>query len=673
MKKQFLKIAGVKTEQEFYDKYPSEEAFFEAHPNALKQLAGGGEAYPQTATMDNFFSYGVPVPPTYYAHGGAFPMAQSEEQFFSPFYGNVPNPYNKAMGGSSESYRQAMSFPYGNTGRSTHFMMQDGGYMADEPELPKMGVNGKLLEFVGTVKNTAANKLNSNLKMYGKVKNPEQYEFEKAYGGTIKQYQSQTTAAVPEFDLSKATVSPAPPMDPKKAYEFYTQSSPAANQFSDASVVYNDANSDRGTVTNNYYYGPGTQQPGNQQLPPEYYNDIDYLQRGRMRPRSDFDIKGKGMFGKYRSTGWLKDEYGVDRLHQMGMTHMEEKNPRWFQLLKRPTKTYYFGDQGNSGGTNQQDMGNNANQTNFQNTPTPQNNQQPAPPNQGDQSQDKKKGFFGKLFNKENNPNNITPQPGTMTNVVPNQQVQGPDMVSQRTNQMWNRDFTPKRNQRIQNRLGRIDAKLDKLQAFDAWQDKQTGEAGDLSGRMGRQQKRLERRRDRLENRMTRKEFGGELDDYQSKKTTGTVKTPKGQELPLNDHRFNERTTFKPSMTVEEYLRSQQVNAQPVPVPALIPFVASPSLSNNKASFYDPGLDMFGGIEYIMPDSINFDSTNTDHRAAMMKAILNGATDDTYDELLPSMKNKKHGGSYNAGDVVDMTPEELQRFIAMGGQVEFLD
>jgi hypothetical protein len=31
------------------------------------------------------------------------------------------------------------------------------------------------------------------------------------------------------------------------------------------------------------------------------------------------------------------------------------------------------------------------------------------------------------------------------------------------------------------------------------------------------------------------------------------------------------------------------------------------------------------------------------------------------------------GGSYNAGDVVDMTPEELQRFIAMGGQVEFLD
>ena len=37
---------------------------------------------------------------------------------------------------------------------------------------------------------------------------------------------------------------------------------------------------------------------------------------------------------------------------------------------------------------------------------------------------------------------------------------------------------------------------------------------------------------------------------------------------------------------------------------------------------------------------------------------------------------RKMGGSsgnYNAGDVVDMTPEEIQRFIQMGGQVEFLD
>lgn len=44
MKDQFLKIAGVKTQKEFYNKYPSEEAFFRAHPEAqhLKTMARGG-------------------------------------------------------------------------------------------------------------------------------------------------------------------------------------------------------------------------------------------------------------------------------------------------------------------------------------------------------------------------------------------------------------------------------------------------------------------------------------------------------------------------------------------------------------------------------------------------------------------------------------------------------
>ena len=117
----------------------------------------------------------------------------------------------------------------------------------------------------------------------------------------------------------------------------------------------------------------------------------------------------------------------------------------------------------------------------------------------------------------------------------------------------------------------------------------------------------------------------------------------------------------------------QQIGNQPVGGTTIMPFVVPPSSSNSKPSFYTPGADMFDGVEYITPDPINFDSTNTQHRAAMMKAILEGATDDAYDDLLPGMKNKKYGGSYNTGDVVDMTPEELQRFIEMGGQVEFLD
>ncbi len=38
----FLKIAGVKTEQAFYKKYPSEQAFFEAHPEAAHLAQAGG-------------------------------------------------------------------------------------------------------------------------------------------------------------------------------------------------------------------------------------------------------------------------------------------------------------------------------------------------------------------------------------------------------------------------------------------------------------------------------------------------------------------------------------------------------------------------------------------------------------------------------------------------------
>jgi hypothetical protein len=38
MKAKFLKIAGVKNEEQFYKKYPTEAAFFKAHPDAKKQI-----------------------------------------------------------------------------------------------------------------------------------------------------------------------------------------------------------------------------------------------------------------------------------------------------------------------------------------------------------------------------------------------------------------------------------------------------------------------------------------------------------------------------------------------------------------------------------------------------------------------------------------------------------
>jgi len=42
MKDKFLKMAGVKSEKEFYNMFPTEEAFFKANPSALKMMQTGG-------------------------------------------------------------------------------------------------------------------------------------------------------------------------------------------------------------------------------------------------------------------------------------------------------------------------------------------------------------------------------------------------------------------------------------------------------------------------------------------------------------------------------------------------------------------------------------------------------------------------------------------------------
>jgi len=59
MKDTFLQIAGVTSEKEFYKKYPTEEAFFQAHPEAM-QMRNGGEmirradgSYSQRGLWDN--------------------------------------------------------------------------------------------------------------------------------------------------------------------------------------------------------------------------------------------------------------------------------------------------------------------------------------------------------------------------------------------------------------------------------------------------------------------------------------------------------------------------------------------------------------------------------------------------------------------------------------------
>lgn len=57
-------MAGCKDEHEFYSKYPTEQSFMEAFPQAVKYFQQGGspEAFPQQPTEHQFFDYGPPTP-----------------------------------------------------------------------------------------------------------------------------------------------------------------------------------------------------------------------------------------------------------------------------------------------------------------------------------------------------------------------------------------------------------------------------------------------------------------------------------------------------------------------------------------------------------------------------------------------------------------------------------
>lgn len=144
MKKEILKLTGL-TEDQFYKMYPTEAAFKAAYPNF--KLGGTPEAFPQIATADNFFSYGVPVPPTIHAYGGpVYPQIQTEAQFFSPVYSNSNNAY--AVGGSyMEVHPEAKRYPEGPVGGSAFYMMQDGGSSMQEPTKDQTFYTQKMNDF----------------------------------------------------------------------------------------------------------------------------------------------------------------------------------------------------------------------------------------------------------------------------------------------------------------------------------------------------------------------------------------------------------------------------------------------------------------------------------------------------------------------------------------------
>ena len=96
MKDQILKIAGVKSEKEFYKKYPSEEAFMKAHGKAFKKAAMGSKMV--NDQLHQLTDFGNP------------PIAQ---------YGAAVNPntgmFQMPMSGKSVSQFDTMAAGYGST------------------------------------------------------------------------------------------------------------------------------------------------------------------------------------------------------------------------------------------------------------------------------------------------------------------------------------------------------------------------------------------------------------------------------------------------------------------------------------------------------------------------------------------------------------------------------
>ena len=97
MVKNFLKIAGVKTKAEFYKKYPTEAAFFRAHPEARKlaQAAEGGAFLPTYGDMVlPKAMYGLGM-----AEGGKMPQWLAERRFGAAGKEHLMSSYGYQEGG----------------------------------------------------------------------------------------------------------------------------------------------------------------------------------------------------------------------------------------------------------------------------------------------------------------------------------------------------------------------------------------------------------------------------------------------------------------------------------------------------------------------------------------------------------------------------------------------
>jgi hypothetical protein len=142
MVKKFLKIAGVKTEAEFYKKYPSEAAFFKAHPEAkeLKQYKQGG----QQKKLKQLTSFEADI-------DGIMPSAQNGEaigsytggeEYTTPNFVDIEryNDYYNSIVGDIKPLDESATAPImGNVDGLTNMLKGMGGSGGDAGSMKNIG------------------------------------------------------------------------------------------------------------------------------------------------------------------------------------------------------------------------------------------------------------------------------------------------------------------------------------------------------------------------------------------------------------------------------------------------------------------------------------------------------------------------------------------------------
>jgi len=99
MKDQILKIAGVKSEKEFYKKYPTEEAFMKAHKKEFKKAAMGSKMV--NDQLHQLTDFGNPP----IANAGA---TTPPEFGFTKFGATAKNPEGSFGGGAAAAGMSAL-------------------------------------------------------------------------------------------------------------------------------------------------------------------------------------------------------------------------------------------------------------------------------------------------------------------------------------------------------------------------------------------------------------------------------------------------------------------------------------------------------------------------------------------------------------------------------------